>query len=69
MSNETRRDFTAASLAKAAGIDRSYVARLCRQRIIPAVKVAPTAWVIRYEDGAAWLEARKAKPDKATTGL
>lgn len=53
--------FTASSLAEAAGIDKSYIARLCRQGKIPAIKLNPQTWLIRYEDGAAWLEQRKTK--------
>lgn len=66
MNSETRRDFTASSLAAAAGVDKSYIARLCRQGIIPAVKLSPMVWLIRYEDGAAWLAARKAKQARVT---
>lgn len=54
--------FTASSLAEVAGIDKSYIARLCRQGKIPAQKLGPV-WLIRYEDGAAWLEQRK--PEQA----
>jgi len=56
-------DFTASSLAEAAGVDNSYIARLCRQGKIPAIKLNPQTWLIRYEDGAAWLEARQAKQE------
>lgn len=55
------RDYTATTLAAAAGISKTYVARLCRQGKIPAVKLSPTVWLIRYEDGVAWLEARETK--------
>jgi len=61
MGNETERDYTAASLAAAAGISRAYVSRLCQSGVIPAVKVVGTVWVIRYEDGQRWLAERKAK--------
>lgn len=57
----TGRDFTAGTLARAAGVSPSYVARLCRLGILPAVKVAGAVWVIRYADGAAWLAQREAK--------
>jgi len=52
-------DYNAASLAAAAGVHKSYVARLCRAGRIPAVKVADTIWVISYEDGQAWLATHK----------
>ena len=54
-------DYNAASLAHAAGVAPTYVARLCRAGRIPAVKVADTIWVISYEDGQAWLAKRKKK--------
>lgn len=66
MESETKPDFTATSLAKAAGVHKTYVARLCKAGIIPAVKIAGAVWVIRYEDGAAWLAARKAKQTPVT---
>lgn len=66
MNDETQRDFTASSLAKAAGVHKTYVARLCKAGIIPAVKVAEAVWLIRYEDGAAWLAARQAKRTPTT---
>jgi len=65
MDNTTGRDFTASSLAAAAGISRSFVARLCKSGAIPAVKIAGAVWVIRYEDGAAWLAQREAKQREA----
>jgi len=52
--------FTASSLAAAADIKHTYVARLCRQGKLEAKKFG-SAWLIPYEVGAAWLEARKAK--------
>jgi len=52
--------YTATSLAKEAGIDFSYVARLCRQEKIPAFKLGNT-WIISFEDGQAWLTDREAK--------
>ena len=63
MNTETiQNDFTAASLAKLAGVSRVYVARLCREGKIPAKKYA-TVWIISREDGQRWLEARRATPD------
>lgn len=59
VANETQ-DFTAYSLAQAAGIDYSYVARLCRQGRIPARKFGH-AWLIRYEVGQRWIEEREAR--------
>ena len=53
-------DFTASSLAEAAGVHFSHVARLCRQGRIPARKFG-SAWVIRYEVGRQWLEEREAR--------
>jgi len=58
----TKQDFTASSLAAAAGVTFSYIAQLCRAGKIPAQKFG-AAWLIRYEDGAAWLEQRK--PEQA----
>ena len=55
------KDFTATTLAAAAGVDKSYVARLCRQGIIPAVKLSPTIWLIHYADGSAWLAQRESR--------
>lgn len=64
--DNTEHDFTATSLAAAAGVSKVYVARLCRLGIIPAVKIAKNVWVIRHEDGAAWLAQRQTKPTRKT---
>jgi len=61
MDNTQQRDFTAGALARAAGVSPSYVSRLCRQGIIPAVKIADAVWIIRRADGLAWLAQREAK--------
>ena len=53
-------------LAKAAGVHKTYVARLCKAGIIPAVKVAGAVWLIRREDGLAWLAVRQAKRTPTT---
>jgi excisionase family DNA binding protein len=62
MSETKHEDFTASSLAKAAGVHYTYIARLCRQGRIPARKFGPV-WLIHYEDGVAWLEARQVKQE------
>ena len=53
-------DFTASSLARAEGVHRSYIARLCREGKIKAKKFA-TVWIISYEAGTAWRKERQAK--------
>jgi len=56
-------DYTASSLATAAGVTFSHVARLCREGRIPARKFGSSwrSWQIRYEDGQRWLAERQAK--------
>jgi len=61
-----KQDFTASSLAEAAGVHFSHVARLCQQGRIPARKFG-SAWVIRYEVGQRWLEEREAKKAEEVT--
>ena len=61
MDNKTQeQDWTASSLARAAGVGADYVARLCRNGKIPAVKVGNAVWVITNKDGLAWLALRPA---------
>lgn len=67
MSEETtateQQDYTATSLAAAAGVHFSHVARLCREGRIPARKFG-NVWLIRFADGQRWLAERQAKtPD------
>ena len=57
-------DYTASSLATAAGVTFSHVARLCREGRIPARKFG-SSWQIRYKDGQAWLAERQAKQAKS----
>ena len=52
--------YTASTLAQAAGVAPTYVARLCRQGRIAAVKVGRDWWIAR-EVGDAWLKKREAK--------
>ena len=56
--------WTATSLAQAAGIDRSYVSRLCRQGKIVAQKFGQ-AWMIPYEEGQRWLNERAAESESS----
>jgi excisionase family DNA binding protein len=55
-------DYTAATLAQAAGIGKSYVARLCRNGALPCTRIGHV-WLIRYDVAQQWLAARKAKLD------
>lgn len=59
---QQERPYTAASLAAAAGVSGAYVARLCKQGKLACEKLNRQTWLIRYEVGQAWLEARQAKP-------
>ncbi len=59
-SDSLERPFTATSLASAAGVDPSYIARLCRQGKIEATKFG-SSWMIPYEEGRRWLERRTAE--------
>ena len=52
--------YTAATLAAQAGVSKVYVARLCRNNKLQCERMG-NVWFIRYEVGAAWLAARKAK--------
>jgi len=55
-----KKDFTASSLATAAGVHYSHIARLCREGKLDCQKFG-NYWLISHEVGAAWLAARKAK--------
>lgn len=57
--------WTATSLAQAAGVDSSYIARLCRQGKIAAQKFGQ-AWMIPYAEGRRWLDERTAKSEVVT---
>jgi len=61
---ETQKDFTASGLAKLAGLDKSYVCRLCRLGVIPATKLTTTMWIIKHEDALNWLSERTLTQDK-----
>ncbi len=50
--------YTASSLADEAGVNVTYVARLCRLGKIRAEKVGPI-WLIQREEARAWLERRR----------
>ena len=52
--------YTAASLAKEAGVSRVHIAWLCRNNKMKCDRVGGV-WFIPFEVGAAWLAARKAK--------
>ena len=54
--------YTAASLARAAGVHRSYVARLCRQGKIEADKVGGH-WIIAHDVGLRWINSRREPED------
>jgi hypothetical protein len=54
--------YTAAALAREADVSRTYVARLCRQGKLEAVKVGGI-WIITPEVAKAWLEGREAGQD------
>jgi len=60
--------FTATSLAEAADIDASYIARLCRQGKIKAMKFGQ-AWMIPYEEGRRWLAERETGTDQDSDTL
>lgn len=53
-------DYTATSLAAAAGVHFTYIARLCRQGKLACRKLGQY-WLISREDGQRWLEERQAK--------
>ena len=57
--------WTATSLAAAAGVDSSYIARLCRQGKIAAQKFGQ-AWMIPYTEGQRWLDERTAQSEAET---
>lgn len=50
--------YSATDLAKRANVSLSYVARLCRQGVIPAVKMGHM-WIIEPDDARVWLESRQ----------
>jgi AraC-like DNA-binding protein len=52
-----KQPWTASSLAQAAGVASSYVARLCREGEIAAQKFGQ-AWMIPYEEGMRWMAER-----------
>jgi hypothetical protein len=56
--NQTPEPYTASSLAKAANVDPSYIARLCRRGELDCHKLGPV-WLIAYDTGRAWLAQRK----------
>jgi excisionase family DNA binding protein len=60
--DELQSPWSATSLAEAADIDASYVARLCRQNKIKAIKFG-RSWLISFEDGQRWLEERTTASD------
>lgn len=59
-SSDAPQDYTASSLAEAAGVHYSHIARLCREGRIPARKFA-SLWIITYADGQQWIAEREAK--------
>ncbi len=60
MENQPR-PYTATDLARIARVSVVYVARLCKQGKIEAVKLGPS-WTIARSVGDAWLAARKREP-------
>jgi len=52
--------WTATSLASVAGVDSSYIARLCRRGKIAAQKFGQ-AWMIPFAEGQRWLNERAAQ--------
>jgi len=54
----TWQPFTASSLAQAAGVTRSYIARLCRLGELRCTK-AGSVWIIQPEDALRWLDSRE----------
>jgi hypothetical protein len=56
--DQNPKPYTATSLAEAAGVTFSYVARLCRRGDIDCIKVGGI-WIIDRETGKRWLEARQ----------
>ena len=64
MSENSTVPYTATSLAAAAGVSTSYVASLCREGRITAIKVGPV-WLIRSDVGDTWLRERAGKTKPA----
>lgn len=61
--NTEQADYTVTTLAAAAGVHRTYIARKCKKGEIPA-RLTGSFYVIRYSDGQAWLAEREAKQAK-----
>lgn len=57
MNDKLEQPYTATTLAAAAGVSKQYIAQLCREGKLAAVKVGPV-WLIGREVGATWLERR-----------
>jgi len=55
-----RNDYTVTMLATEAGVERSYIARLCRQGKIPAYMVG-NQYIISYNAAREWLANRARK--------
>ncbi len=63
MSNDDRKAYTVTTLAEAAGVNRSYIARLCKAGAIPSYLVGKQ-YVIPYNAGLEWLALRARKAEK-----
>ena len=61
-----KQDYTAKDLAAEAGIDFSYIARLCRLGKLPCRRLG-RYWLISREDAQHWLEERKAKQAQSSS--
>lgn len=55
-----RQDYTASSLAKAAGVHFTHIARLCREGKLDCRKFG-SYWIIPFDVGAAYIAERQAK--------
>jgi hypothetical protein len=58
MTDQERKPYTAATLARAAEVTGSYIRRLCREGRIDCMKVG-RIWFISHEEGRRFLEARE----------
>ena len=61
-------DFTASSLATAAGVTFGYICQLCRSGKLACRKLG-NYWIISHDVGAAWLAEREAKRAQAADEL
>ena len=66
MSDETPGPYTASSLAEAAGVAPTYVARLCRAGKLECRRLGPV-WLIARAEGKRWMASRRAKCRRKTS--